>query len=115
MSLRNKFILVLLSMIVFVVSLLTYLNLKEDEKTFNLQLENRVAFMKKQMLKNAKYTIRYHADEIENDLASMSLSHIAKTLKQLVEREEIEGASQVSDNKEMQLFEGRPDHRSVDK
>lgn len=114
MTLSNKFILILLSMIVFIVSFLTYLNLEEDEKTFNIQLENRVAFMKMQMLKNAKYTIHYHKNEIENDLASMNLSHITKLLKQLVEREEIEGASLVSDNKEMQLFEGRPYHRNVD-
>jgi len=115
MTLSNKFILILLSMIVFIVSFLTYLNLEEDEKTFNIQLENRVAFMKKQMLQNAKYTIHYHTGEIENDLASMNLSHITKLLKQLVGREEIEGASLVSDNKEMQLFEGRPYHQNVDK
>lgn len=115
MTLSNKFILVLLSMIVFIVSFLTYLNLEEDEKTFNIQLENRVAFMKTQMLQNAKYTIDYHKSEIENDLASMNLSHITKLLKQLIEREEIEGASLVSDNKEMQLFEGRPSHKNVDK
>ncbi len=114
MSLSNKFILVLLSIIVFIVSLFTYLNLEEDEKTFNIQLKNRVAFMKKQMLQNAKYTIHYHTSEIENDLASMNLSHISKLLKQLVEREEIEGVALVSDNKEMQLFEGRPYHRSVE-
>ena len=105
MTLSNKFILVLLSMIVLIVSIFTYLNLEEDEKTFNIQLENRVAFMKMQMLQNAKYTIDYHKSEIENDIASMNLSHIAKLLKQLVERKEIEGASLVSDNKEMQLFE----------
>ncbi|RLA69788.1 MAG: hypothetical protein DRG09_04930 [Epsilonproteobacteria bacterium] len=114
MSLSNKFILVLLTIVIFIVSLFTYLNLEEDEKTFNIQLENRVAFMKKQMLQNAKYTIQYHTAEIENDLASMNLSHIAKLLKQLVEREEIEGAALVSDNKEMQLFEGRPYQKSVD-
>ena len=114
MSLSNKFILVLLSIIVFIVSLFTYLNLEEDEKTFNIQLENRVAFMKSQMLQNAKNTMHYHKGEIENDLASMNLSHISKLLKQLVEREEVEGVALVSDNKEMQLFEGRPYQRSVD-
>ncbi len=114
MSLSHKFILILLSIIVSIVALLTYLNLEEDEKTFNIQLENRVGFIKKQMLQNAKYTIHYHKTEIENDLASMNLSHISTLLKQLVEREEIEGVSLVSDTKEMQLFEGRPYHRSVD-
>ena len=49
MTLSNKFVLVSLYMIVFIVSLLTYLNLEEDEKTFNIQLENRVAYMKKQI------------------------------------------------------------------
>ena len=114
MTFSNKFILVLLSMIVLIVSVFTYLNLEEDEETFNIQLENRVDFIKKQMLKNAKYTIHYHITEIENDLASMNLSHISTLLKQLVEREEIEGVSLVSETKEMQLFEGRPYHRSVD-
>ena len=86
MSLSNKFILVLLSIIVFIVSLFTYLNLEEDEKTFNIQLENRVAFMKSQMLQNAKNTMHYHKGEIENDLASMNLSHISKLLKQSMQK-----------------------------
>ena len=115
MSLSNKFILVLLSIIIFIVSLFTYLNLEEDKKTFNIQLENAATFMKSQMLQHANDTIHHHVDEIENDLASMNLSHISHLLKQLVEREEIEGAALVSKNKEMQLFEGRPDHRNVDK
>jgi len=115
MSLRNKFILVLLSIVISIVTLFTYLNLKEDEKTFNIQLENRVDFMKKQILQNAKYTIYYHKREIENDLASMNLSHISSILKQLVQRDEIEGISLVSEDRQMQLFEGRPYHKKTKK
>jgi diguanylate cyclase (GGDEF)-like protein len=115
MTIQNKFILVLLSIIVSIVSLITYLNIEEDEKTFNIQFENRANFMKAQMLKNAEHTIYYHKVEIENDLASMNLSGITNLLKVLAEREEIEGVSLVSDNREMQLFEGRPYHKSVKK
>lgn len=113
MNLSHKFVLVLLSMIIVIVSLFTYLNIKDDENTFNLQLENRVVFMKKQILQNAKDTITYHIHEIENDIASMNLSHISVILKQLNEREEIEGTALISKTKEMQLFEGRPYHRMV--
>jgi len=113
MTLYHKFILVLLSIIVSIVSLLTYLNLEEDERTFNIQLENGAKFMKTQMLRSAKHTIHYHKIEIENDLASMNLSGITQLLKVLAEREEVEGVSLVSDNREMQLFEGRPYHRPV--
>ena len=115
MNLSQKIILVLLSMIIFIVTILTYFNVKEDEKIFNIQLENRVNLMKSQMLKNAKYTMFYHKNEIENDLAAMNLSHISKLLKQLIEREEIEGVSLVSEINKMQLFEGRPYHKAVDK
>ena len=115
MNLGNKFILVLLSMIIFIVSLLTYLNIKEDRHILNTELDKRIVLMKKQLISNAKSTIHYHKDEIENDLASMNLSHIAKLLKQLVQRKDFEGASLVNIDKSMQLFEGRPYHRSVDK
>jgi diguanylate cyclase (GGDEF)-like protein len=113
MSLSQKFILVLLSIIVLIVSLLTYLNIKEDEKILNNALEKRVVLMKKNLTQNAKYTIGYYKSEIENDLSSMNLSHISLILKQLVDREMIEGTSLVNEDKSMQLFEGRSYHRNV--
>lgn len=113
MNLSHKFILVLLSIVVLIVSLLTYLNIKEDKNILNSALEQRVLLMKKNLTQNARYTVGYYKNEIENDLASMNLSHISKILKQLVDREEIEGVALVNEDKSMQLFEGRPYQRQV--
>jgi diguanylate cyclase (GGDEF)-like protein len=113
MNLSHKFILVLLTIVVSIVSLLTYLNIQEDKNILNSALEKRFTLMKKNLTQNAHYTIAYYKDEIENDLASMNLSHIVKILKQLVDRDEIEGAALINEDKSMQLFEGRPYQRQV--
>jgi len=115
MSIKYKFILAILSVVFFIVGLFTYNSIKEQKKILNIQLEKRVKLMKDNLTQDATYTIAYYKNEIENDLASMNLSHIQTLFTQLVKRENIDGVSLNNNLQIVQIFEGIASKKDVDK
>ncbi len=114
MSITHKFILVILSVVFLIVGLFTYNSVKEQKKILNFELEKRVELMQSNLIQDASYTMAYYKNEIENDLASMNLSHIQTLFTQLVKRENIEGIS-LSNLQSVQIFEGISLNKDVDK
>jgi len=106
MSLANKFIIAILTMIFFIVSLFTYNDIKEQKMLLNLELNKRVTLMRDNLKQNANYTIAYYKNEIENDIASMNLSHINILFTQIIKRKDIAGISLINTKQTMQMSEG---------
>ena len=106
MTLSNKMVIVILSMILFIVSLFTYDDIQEQKELINTELYKRSKLMKDNLIKNATYTIDSYKNEIENDIASMNFSHIKNLLEQVIKREDVSGISLSKDDKSMQMFEG---------
>lgn len=113
MSINSKFILATLSMIFFIVTLFTYSDIKDQEILLNEELDKRVKLMKDNLKQNASYTIQYYKNEVENDLASMNLSHINQLFEQLVKREDIDGVSLINIGSTMQMFAGHSYKKEV--
>ena len=106
MSLSNKFVLAILSIVFFMVSLFTYNEINDQKKLLDNELNKRIYLMKDNLKQNASYNIAYYKNEVENDLASMNLSHISKIFDQLVKREDIEGISIISQDEKVHIFSG---------
>ena len=115
MSIKYKFILAILSIVFLIVGLFTYNSIKEQKKILNFELEKRVKLMRDNLTQDATYTIAYYKNEIENDLASMNLSHIQILFTQLVERESIDGISLSNNLQSVHIFEGIASKNDVDK
>lgn len=115
MSLSNKFIITILLMIFFIVSLFTYNNINDQKQLFETQLSKRIALTKDNLKQNAVYTIKYYTNEVENDIASMNLSHINSLFDQLINREDVEGISLSNMQNNMQMFSGLSYEKVVDK
>jgi len=107
-SLANKLIFVIISIIVVTVSLMTYNRVIDERSILNSALEKRLALLKENLKQNATYTIKHLVNEIENDLASMNLSHITEQLKQLIKREGIAGATVLSKDHAVEFIKGEP-------
>lgn len=114
MSITHKLILAILGVVFSIVGLFTYNSIKEQKKILNFQLEKRVKLMKDNLTQDATYTMAHHKNEIENDLASMNLSHIQTLFIQLVKRENIDGISLSSNSQTVQIFEGVSQKKDVD-
>jgi len=114
MSIAHKFILVILSVIFFIVGFFTYNSIKEQKKILNIQLEKRVKLMRDNLTQDATYTITYYKHEVENDLASMNLSHIQTLFTQLVKREDIDGISLSNNLQVIQIYDGVSHNKDVD-
>ena len=106
MSIKYKFILAILSIVFLIVGLFTYNSIKEQKKILNLELTKRVNLIKDNLIQDATYTMAYYKNEIENDLASMNLSHIQILFTQLVERENIDGISLSNNLQTVEISQG---------
>jgi signal transduction histidine kinase len=106
MSITHKFILAILSVVFFVVGLFTYSSIEEQKKILNLELEKRVKLMKDNLIQEATHTITYYKNEIENDLASMNISHIQALFTQLIKRENIDGISLSNNLQTVEIYQG---------
>ncbi|WP_455756188.1 ATP-binding protein [Sulfurimonas sp.] len=115
MSITHKFILAILTVVFLIVGLFTYGSVKEQKRILNFELEKRVKLMQDNLIQNATYTMAYYKNEIENDLASMNLSHIQLLFTQLVKRENIDGISLSNNLQSVQIFEGITSKKDVDK
>ncbi|WP_455756189.1 diguanylate cyclase [Sulfurimonas sp.] len=115
MSITHKFILAILTVVFLIVGLFTYGSVKEQKRILNFELEKRVKLMQDNLIQNATYTMAYYKNEIENDLASMNLSHIQLLFTQLVKRENIDGISLSNNLQSVQIFEGIISKKDVDK
>jgi len=105
-TLANKFIFVILSIIVVTVSSMTYNRVVDERRILNEALEKRLVLLKENLKQNATYTINHLANDVENDLASMNLSHIATQLEGLIKREGIIGATVISKDESAQFSKG---------
>ncbi|MFT5660151.1 MAG: diguanylate cyclase (GGDEF)-like protein [Sulfurimonas sp.] len=115
MSIKYKFILAILSIVFLVVGLFTYSSIKEQKRILNFELEKRVKLMQNNLIQNATYTMAYYKNEIENDLASMNISHIQILFTQLVKRENIDGISLSNNLQSVHIFEGIASKKDVNK
>ncbi len=115
MSLSNKFILVILSIVFFIVTLFSYNEINDKKKLLDNELNKRITLMKDNLRKNASYNIEYYKHEVENDLAAMNLSHINTLFEQLVQREDVNGISIVSNDQNIHIFSGMGVIRDVNK
>ena len=106
MSIKYKFILAIFSVVFLIVGLFTYNSIKEQKKILNLELTKRVNLIKDNLTQDATYTMAYYKNEIENDLASMNLSHIQILFTQLVERENIDGISLSNNLQTVEISQG---------
>jgi PAS domain S-box-containing protein len=106
MSLSNKFVLAILSIVFVMVSLFTYNEINDQKELLDNELNKRISLMKDNLRQNASYNIKYYKHEVENDLAAMNLSHINILFKRLVRREDIEGVSIISNNENIHIFAG---------
>ena len=113
MSIAHKFILAILSVVFLIVGLFTYNSVTEQKKILNIQLEKRVKLMKSNLTQDATYTMAHYKSEIENDLASMNLSHIQILFTQLVKRDNIDGISLSNNLQVVQIFEGIASTKNV--
>ena len=113
MSITHKFILAILSVVFLIVGLFTYNSVTEQKKILNIQLEKRVKLMKSNLTQDATYTMAHYKSEIENDLASMNLSHIQILFTQLVKRDNIDGISLSNNLQVVQIFEGIASTKNV--
>ena len=106
MSLSNKFIFVILSIIVVTVSSMTYNRVVDERSILNDALQKRLVLLKENLTQNATYTVKHLASEVENDLASMNLSHIDTLLEGLLKREGVIGATAISKDQSAKFFKG---------
>jgi hypothetical protein len=95
-SLANKLIFVIISIIAVTVSLMTYNRVVDERAILNDALQKRLILLSENLKQNAKYTIEHIAADIENDLASMNLLDITTQLEALVKREGIVGATLIN-------------------
>ena len=115
MSLSNKFILAILSVVFFIVTLFSYNEINDKKKLLDNELNKRISLMKENLKQNAAYNIEYYKHEVENDLAAMNLSHIETLFEQLVKREDVNGISIVNNDQNIHIFSGMGLIRDVDK
>ena len=114
MNLNSKLILNILIIIVSITVIFTVKNINEQIEIINKELDKRISLMKSNLKFNANYTIEYYKKEIENDIASLNLSHINIIFKNLISRDEIDGVVLSSSDNTVQIFEGRIYKMSVD-
>ncbi len=115
MSISNKIIIFVLSIIFSLVAMFTYNNISEQKQILEDNLEKRTKLLKDNLKQNALYTITNYGYEIENDITTMNFSHINILFEQLMKREEIKGVSLINSNSSVQMFAGMSYPRQVKK
>jgi signal transduction histidine kinase/CheY-like chemotaxis protein/HPt (histidine-containing phosphotransfer) domain-containing protein len=113
-SLKSKLISNILIIVILITVILTVKNINEQIEIMNNELDKRISLMKSNLILNANYTVEYYKKEIENDIASLNLSHINIIFKNLVSRDEIDGVVLSNTDNTVQIFEGRIYKLSVD-
>jgi len=106
MSIANKFIIAILSMIVILVSSLTYNSIVEQNEILQNQLEQRIGLIRNNIITNAKHTVEKLKADVENDLASFNLSHINQQFTQYIKNQNIKAIVLVDTTGHMQLYKG---------
>ncbi len=115
MNLNSKLISNILIIVISITVIFTVKNINEQIEIMNNELDKRISLMKSNLKFNANHTIEYYKKEIENDIASLNLSHINTIFKNLISRDEIDGIALSNVDNTVQIFEGRIYKMSVDK
>ncbi|MDA3908455.1 MAG: HAMP domain-containing protein [Sulfurimonas sp.] len=106
MSLINKFILSILFVTIFVVSIFTIIQITEQQNILNDELDQRISLMKNNLESNAKLVIKSLKAEVEDDIASFSFSNIDLSFQKLSMNKNIDTVMLFKLDKTMQLISG---------
>ncbi|WP_373000031.1 ATP-binding protein [Sulfurimonas sp.] len=106
MNLINKFILSILFITIFVVSIFTIIQISEQKDILNAELNQRISLMKNNLESSAKLVIKSLKTEVENDIASFSFSDIDLAFQKLAMSKNIDTVMLFNHDRTMQLISG---------
>ncbi|PHS58278.1 MAG: hybrid sensor histidine kinase/response regulator [Sulfurimonas sp.] len=96
MTISKKYILYVMTIIIVVVSILTYKHILAEKSIYEDELNQKLELLEEHLHSNAKHVILKLKDDIENDLASYNLSHINQQFIRLVTGDDIFGINLTS-------------------
>ncbi|MDD2781437.1 ATP-binding protein [Sulfuricurvum sp.] len=106
MNLTKKLIIAILSITILIVSVFTYLQISEQRKILNDELQQRITLIRTHLESQAQSDIRSLKYEVENDLSALNFSHIDSVFTNLVNKKEIDSIVMFNHDRSQRLYSG---------